>query len=384
MTQKFSTPKVNPTNWESSKCSLKKDWYIHYRIQTDQGFKLKIIKGMNHLKTWKERYDFTRELLQKELEKLKEPVTAPPVVTLPQPVSPTVHFSSFKEGLLAMLERKRKTCVARHCNNIYTLVERFMDTAEREGIHLAFGEVTRQNCLLILDSIDKYYPCTDKTYNRYVKDIGNLFGMLNYYEFIKYNPFQKILKKVVEVEARRIASPSERKQIDKYLYEHHYCFWRFMNIFFSSGARETELCRMETADIHLKERVFKVSVHKGRSKRQEIKPILPESYRHWAEVVAAGKKHPFGPNFEPGDVPINVDQVSKTWKRMVKVQLKLTHIDFYSLKHLHTDLIAQNHGIKLAQQLDDHKDVKTTSIYAVGEKSRHLNKLKQISIKFSN
>ncbi len=372
---------VYPTNWESSKASLKKDWYIHYRIYTDQGSKLRIVKGMNHLKTWEERYRCTKELLQKELDKLQKPVVTTPVDPVPAPV---VQFKTFKEGLLNMLDRKRKTCVKRHCDNIKTLVERFTDTADKEGIPLNFGEVTRQSCLLILDSIYKYYPCTDKTYNRYVKDIGNLFGMLDYYEFIKYNPFDKIIKKVVEVEAKRIASPVERKRIDKHLYEHHYCFWRFMHIFFSSGAREIELCRMETADIHLKERIFKVWVYKGRSKRQEIKPILPEAYRHWAEVVAAAKKHPFGPNFEPGDRPVNVDQVSKTWKRLVKDELELGYIDFYSLKHLHTDLIAQSHGIQLAQSLDDHKDVKTTSIYAVGEKTRHLNRLKQINIKFSN
>lgn len=381
MIQKYSTPMVNPTNWESPKCSLKKDWYIHYRIYTDQGSKLRIVKGMNHLKTWEQRYTRTKELLQKELSKLQKPVEAPVVVPPPAPVA---HFKTFKEGLENMLSRKRKSCVKRHCDNIETLLERFMDTAEREGIQLSFGEVTRQSCLLILDSIEKYYPCSDKTYNRYVKDIGNLFEMLNYYEFIKYNPFTKIVKKVVEVEARRVASPAERKRIDKYLYKQHYCFWRFMHIFFSSGAREIELCRMETADIHLKERIFKVWVYKGRSKRQEIKPILPEAYRHWAEVVAAAKKHPFGPNFEPGDRPVNVDQVSKTWKRLVKNELELGHIDFYSLKHLHTDLIAENHGIELAQQLDDHKDVKTTGIYAVGEKTRHLNRLKQINIKFSN
>ena len=381
MIQKYSQPMVNPTNWESSKCSLKKDWYIHYRIHTDQGSKLRIVKGMNHLKTWELRHACTKDLLRKELEKLQQPAATPAII--PSQTS-VVHYKDFKEGLLDMLNRKRKTCVKRHCNNIETLVERFMTTAERKGIQLTFGEVTRQNCLLILDSIEDYYPCSDKTYNRYVKDVGNLFGMLDYYEFIKYNPFQKIVKKTVEVEARRVASPDERKMIDKYLYEHHYGFWRFTNIFFSSGARETELCRMETADIHLKERIFKVWVYKGRSKRQEIKPILPEAYRHWAEVVALAKKHPFGPNFEPGNCPVNVDQVSKTWKRLVKDELKLGYIDFYSLKHLHTDLMAENHGIELAQQLDNHKDVKTTSIYAVGEKTRHLDKLKQINIKFSN
>ena len=379
--RKYSQPMVNPTNWESPRCSVKKSWFIHYRILTDEGLKLKIIKGMNHLKTWEDRHNYTRKLLRKTVQELEQSPKPVPVVTA---AAPSIKFLTFKEGLLNMLDRKRSSCVKRHCKNIETLVERFTDTAAREGLSLSFGEVSRQTCLLILDSISKYYPCSDKTYNRYVKDVGNLFGMLDYYEFIKFNPFAKILKKTVEVEVRRVANHEERKQIDNHLYQHHYGFWRFMHIFFSSGARETELCRMQTSDVHLQERVFKVWVFKGRSKRQEIKPILPEAYPHWVEVVSAAKKYPFGPNFEPGDRPLNVDQVSKTWKRMVKNDLKLGYIDFYSLKHLHTDLIAQNHGIELAQSLDDHKDVKTTSIYAVGEKTRHLNRLKQVNIKFSN
>jgi len=335
---------------------------------------------MNHLPTWEERHKKTQEILQQLIQSLENPVSLPAQVHK----SDTNYFTDFKAGLLDMLDRKRKNCSRRHCDNIKTLVDRFMDTADKEGIHLHFDNVRRQSCLLILDSIGKYYSCSDKTYNRYIKDIGNLFGMLAYYEFIEYNPFDKMIKKVVEVEAKRIATPAERKRIDKYLHDNHYYFWRFMHIFFSSGARETELCRMKTENIHLKERVFMVTVLKGRSKRQVIKPILPAAYRHWAEIVAAGKEYPFGPSFEPGDRPLNVDQVSKTWKRLVKNELKLGHIDFYSLKHLHTDLIAAGHGLDMAQSLDDHKDSQTTHIYAVGEKKRHLDRLKQINIKFSN
>jgi len=376
MITRFTPPKVSPGNWENPRCSVKKDWYIHYRLYYNNGSKQVILKGMNRFKTWDDRYKCTKEILEGELRKLS--------LSVEQPASPIVH-TDLRQLLTLMVDTKRKSCCKRHCDNLQTMVDRFLDTSVKMGSKLTVSNITRQQCLLILDRIyTEYKTFSDNTYNRYIKDLGTLFGDLMYYEYTDRNPFYKMRKKETVKQLKRIATKEEFAIIDEFLRKKHYHFWRFTRIFFSSGGREAELCRMTMSDILLKHREYKVTILKGRGQRQEIKAILPESYKFWKEVAEEGKdkKHPFGSSFAPDDKPLQPEVVSRTWKKLVKDELGMGDIDFYSLKHLHTDLIAARFGLETAQVHDDHHDSSTTGIYAVGEKKRQLEKLKQLDIGF--
>ena len=379
---KFSQPKVSPQNWENPRCSVKKDWYIHYRIYYQEKSKQVILKGMNQCKNWEDRCKCTKVLLEAEIQKLNHQLAAQLQVTNQQEVT---NITTLKNALTTMVNKKRQQCVPRHCNNLQTMVDRFVSCSEHLGYGFTLHNIRRGQVLHVLDQMYQDYPSfSDHTYNRYKKDLGTLFNDLMYWELCEHNPFDQIRKKETEKTLRRIASVEEFSIIERYLYKKHYNFWRFMQIFFYSGGREAELCRMEMKDILLKYKEFKITIKKGRSSRQEIKAILPGSYKLWKEIVeqGQGKKHPFGPSFCPDDQPLRPEVVNRTWKRLIKNELQLPEIDFYSLKHLHTDLVAARFGIETAQTLDDHKDPSVTGIYAVGEKKRQLEKLKQLDIGF--
>lgn len=380
---KFSNPKVSPENWTNPRCSLKKDWCIHYRIYYANNSKQVKIRGMNRFSNWDDRYKCTKDLLEAEIQKLENQLQQQQKIVDPRQ---TFDFNTLKDALVSMVNKKRQNCVQRHCDNLYTMVDRFVSCSETLGYKFTFTNIRRGEVLNVLDQMYKQFPSfSDNTYNRYKKDLGTLFNDLIYYELCEHNPFNQIRKKDTQKSLKRIASKEEFNLIDRYLYKKHYYFWRFMQIFFYSGGRGTELCRMEMKDILIKYKEFKITIKKGRSSRQEIKAILPGAFKLWKELAdeGQGKKHPFGPSFKPDDQPINPGIVNKTWKRLIKDELCMGDIDFYSLKHLHTDLVAARFGIETAQGLDDHKDPAVTSIYAVGEKKRQLEKLKQLDIGFN-
>lgn len=379
---KYSEPKVSPANWQNPRCSVKSDWYIQYRIYFATSSKQVILKGMNRFKTWEERHKCTADLLEAEIKKLIFQMEQQQKAADKEMV---MNFSTLEDTLTSMVNKKRESCVARHCDNLQTMVTRFITCSKALGYKFTLNNCRRGEVLNTLDRMYKEYPTfSDKTYNRYVKDLSTLFTDMGYYELCDHNPFDAIRYKETGKTLKRIASKEEFGVIDRYLYKKHYNFWRFMQIFFYSGGREAELCRMEMKDILLKYKEYKVTIKKGRSSREEIKAILPGSYKFWKEVVdeGQGKKHPFGPSFKPGDEPLKPDVVHRTWKRLIKDELNMGDIDFYSLKHLHTDLVAARFGIETAQALDDHKDPAVTGIYAVGEKKRQLEKLKQLDIGF--
>lgn len=378
---KVSTPTVFPSNWNSPRCSVKKNWHISYYVYTDAGRKKKIIKNMNHLKTWQERHEATKELLDAEIKRVNSADRDELLVK--QPTSYVVAYPNLQVALLAMVEKKRKHCDQRHCNNLETKAKRFYEVGKKLKLPMTIQTLTRQQCLSILDAMyTQYKTFNDKTYNNYVKDLRALFNELVYWEHTKDNYFNLIKKIPVVKQLKKIATLEQRKAIDKLLFEKNYALWRFMHIFFHSGAREAELCRMKTTDIHLKDRYFVITIKKGKSRRQEVKAILPAAYRHWGEVVMENELYPFGKDLLPGPVPMDPLKIGVLWKRLVKKHLGYKEIDFYSLKHLHTDMLAQTEGIDTAQAMDDHLNKETTMIYAVGEKSRKLSKLKQSHIKF--
>lgn len=88
--------KVNPKNWQTSKTSMKKDWFIYYRFydsrfKTNPKFKygkLVVLKGMNQFTIHEKRISKTSEIIGEETRKLKEkgfnPITsmAQPAFTL--------------------------------------------------------------------------------------------------------------------------------------------------------------------------------------------------------------------------------------------------------------------------------------------------------------
>lgn len=67
--------KVNPKNWQTSKASIKKDWFIFYRLYSSKyqetgkfkDIKLIVLKGMNHFKEGQERVFKTKKIFQPQL-----------------------------------------------------------------------------------------------------------------------------------------------------------------------------------------------------------------------------------------------------------------------------------------------------------------------------
>ncbi len=68
-----------------------------------------------------------------------------------------------------------------------------------------------------------------------------LFKELLELETIESNPIRDLSKRKTIKKLRELLSDKEREKIDKYLKLNFYIFWRFVNIFFHSGARESEM-----------------------------------------------------------------------------------------------------------------------------------------------
>ena len=204
-------------------------------------------------------------------------------------------------------------------------------------------------------------------------------------EVIEANPLKDLSKKKSIQKIRKLPTNEDRVIINDYLYKHHYRFWLFMQIFFHSGARLTELMKVKRSDINLREQFFIITIKKGRIAKEVIRPIKNIALPFWEEAIesASNDDYIFSKELLPGQKAIQSYQITKRWNRHIKVKLGIK-ADFYSLKHLNLDQTAAILGINDASAMASHASTGVTiKHYAFGEKLRQNERLRKVENKFA-
>ena len=209
-----------------------------------------------------------------------------------------------------------------------------------------------------------------------------IFKQLVLSDAIEYNIISDIPKKKEIKNIRIDFTDDEIKKIKKYLSINHYGFFRYMQIFFHSGSRSTELFNLKRQDVDINNQRFKVLVKKGRSFEEQWRAINNNALNYWIELYnAAGiKDYIFSFNFCPGTTQIAARQVSDKWRKYVKNRLGIDK-DFYLLKHHHTTKVINLYDHNLAAGINGHKSTKMNEKhYDMHHQKRIIEEAKKIDI----
>ncbi len=156
------------------------------------------------------------------------------------------------------------------------------------------------------------------------------------------------------------------------------CHKVFIQIFFHSGARRTELFSLRIENVYLDKGYYQVFVKKGRKKRWVTKVIKEIALPYWREQIGdLLSGYVFSVGLLPGNNPIRPEQVTRRWKRHVKDKLGIT-ADLYSLKHLNTDEISAELSLMEAAKHNSHSLQMAKKHYAVNETMRELERVRKI------
>ncbi|MCT4324233.1 site-specific integrase [Elizabethkingia anophelis] len=219
-------------------------------------------------------------------------------------------------------------------------------------IHLGYeftpiSEVETFHVNNILENLD----LPDYTFNKFIGYASKIFKIIKSAGCIKTNPCNDIDRKEHAHPERETLNDRKLHYVFYYLQDNHYEFFRFCKIFFLSGARESELMRVQKKDVDINNQEYKVTILKGGPPRIVTKVIIPEAIASWEEVLelcTSEDEFLFSKGLVPGDIPINPTQLSRRWKRHVKNSIEIKDQygevitvteDLYSLKHLFLDKI---------------------------------------------
>jgi integrase len=251
---------------------------------------------------------------------------------------------------------------------------------------LPIKDIKRKHIRLILDQCARTKArWSANTFNYYRAYLSLLFKELVEREAIEFNPVKEIAKQKATKLMRTVLRPIDKVLIKVHLTRKAPEFYRFIQIFFHSGARIGELLRLKGSDVNLKTQKYKCLIKKGKSFREVERTIKDLALPYWTEALQhCGKEGiVFSVGLQPGKKVIRSEQVTRRWEVHVKRDLKVI-ADFYSLKHLNTDETAALLCIKDAAAHNSHTStVITMKHYAVGEKERQHERLKKVGNRFA-
>jgi hypothetical protein len=214
-----------------------------------------------------------------------------------------------------------------------------------------------------------------------------IFEELKEVEAIETNPTKDISCKKKTKKMRPVLTLDEQIKINS-LRENHYTFWRYIMIFLGSQARTTELFSVKKIEgvVDLKAQQFQITQLKGDVIKEELRPIPDDVLTLWQEVWDEAKpgEYLFSKNLRPGLRKIGKSQICRRWAKYVKAPVEKGGMginkDFYPLKHLRTDTVAEQLDLEHAKAGTGHTNDNTAMIYAQGEKGRRLNKVKKVPV----
>ena len=385
----FTQPVIIPKNWDRSGARTDALWSIMYRFhdpayaaEYPEGKRIKF-RGMNSIKGIADRRHAVRELIKNEIEKLSQgfnPITGS--------MAPSSLMMEIEPGTV-ILEALTKAHARLHCGARTkseirkALVYIGKAVARLKYKHIPVSQVKRKHIRFILDQIGQDKGgWTAANFNHYRAYIKILFNELIEVEATELDPTSHIKKMKATIAIRKTLTLGERKTVDEHLRANYYTFWRFMHIFFHSGARVSELMRLRMDDVDIDGQRFKVMVQKGRSNVEEWKTIKDISRPLWEEVCSLPGEFVFSKGLVPGSTAISETQITRRWRRHVKTACGIT-ADFYSLKHSHSSEVVDMLSLREAAAHNSHADESMVArVYDIHRNTRERDRVKGLNNPF--
>jgi len=400
---------VIPKNWKTT-TSTKKNWKVYYRFYapglTGSGTKYpkgKLIttNGMNEFKDIHDRKQVVKGIIEgikHDLEnKDYNPITGyrKNIFEVKNDDYEIHPETPVMEALDAAYEKKKVTAGAK--KDLRSVLKYANIAAKNLKLHLIpVKDIRRRHMKILLDQIGKIKKekWTANNHNFYRSHLMMLFDELCEWETIENNPMERVSKMKHTVKKRPTLSMEQRQLIDQGLRKENYRFWLLMNIFFLSGARETEMVLVKHEDVNIKEQTVKYTILKGTGYREEYRPIPNNAANLWQQALVGSRRgqYLFAKDLKPGDKPISAaNAFTRRWETWVKKRTDEKGnpvygeniADFYSLKHSHSTELSRKVGTKLAALHNQHTEAVLKENYDTEGQERHMEILKRIQVSFA-
>lgn len=217
-------------------------------------------------------------------EKGYNPITGKFFIEKPSGIDPKTGFIDALHKAFDLLKLENTTL-----HDISSSINLFEIAAKKMGIErMEIDSVKRRHLRQLLETCEELKKSWSAySFNNSRAYLIMLYKKLLEQDAIKMIPVKDIPKQKIIIRIKNVLSPEERLKIDKYLKEVNPDYRRFMQIFFHSGSRKTELVRLKVEDVYLDKQYIKLLIKKGSQQREELRAIKNIALDFWKEQIKA-------------------------------------------------------------------------------------------------
>ena len=226
-----------------------------------------------------------------------------------------------------------------------------------------FGRQQAQNYMMHVEG----RGLSSKTYNNYIRFMGQFFNFCIDKGLAKENPFASIKLRRVDEKKRTVIPPEIRKKIMDFLVREQMDGYRLICLLtYHCLIRPKELLMLKVGNVSLKNDliIIPASVAKNHCERQismpmEIATLMVDYLRD-----ADDNLYLFSKGYLPGKQLLSTRDTGRTWSNMRKALRLPDCYQFYSLKDSGiTEMLEAGVPAKMVQELADHHSLEMTQKY---------------------
>lgn len=388
---------VTPKNWQSKSATTKKNWRIYYYFYDPSMSGRKIVRinaGINHIKDVNTRRTVVKKLIEDELYRL-EKLGYNPITSRMITPAEGVYEIDPETPLMQALEMAKEKLTVSH--KVKIDMKSALKVMEAAVLHLKYDRLPISSTSIrhlkaLMErcgQVNKKW--SERRYNMYRSYLIMLFTELVGYEATLANPAKDLKIRPVVKKIRKTLTAEQRTKVKDHLKKEAEAFYMFVNLFFHSGGRKTELMQQTTKTVDLDRQKYKALIKKGQQYIEVERTIKNVAMPYWKYFLTGAKSGDFlfGVGFRPAEKPMSPDTISRWWQRLIKdpkTGLGID-VDFYALKHLHTseliDIMGIDEGTKAAAEHNAHtSEGMVVKFYDVKREDRMHKKLKFMNNKF--
>lgn len=384
---------VIPENWKTcGKKALLMEWYIKYRFYDDNLKRNKqiMISRFNTFDNIEDKREAMNQAIKKVMYELEtigyNPIAAKTLKPVISPENQEINkFTPFIPAL-RYAASKMKVVQTTMDGEILWVIGQLETAAKKlyfDRINIA--DITLKHLHLICEeaSYKKDGSYSGDKFNRNKKVLRQLYKKLVLLEVTPMNfPMSLERQKGAAKKKKVLLTPADRKAIVEYLDAQSPRFLLFIQVFFHSGSRLTEMLRVKASDVDLKKQEVNYLVLKGRQYENKTRPIKDIAVKLWQEAIRGARQadYVFGQELMPSAIPIVPNVVKKRWQRLQeKLEIKAS---FYSLKHLNTTETTKIIGSRGAAEQNAESEEMIIKHYDQDATIRENDKVKKVNNPF--
>lgn len=344
----YSDPKISPLFPKPS--DIKKEW-----------FQFSFAQGINRIKEFKQRLAEAEILRKMIYDKLQlegwNPVTDtynPEVHSDIDANLKKVKLMSLNEALQFAFDKRKKEWTPKTQQDYGSMLKYFKKAGFESRLHdKGVHHFRGAHFKLLLETVETIRDLSHKGYNKYRDYLSTLVGEMVQWDIVEINYIHNIRsKKEPKTFAHIPPDEAQRQKIVDYIKTEHPNYYVFLCIIYGCTLRPKEILSLRVRDINFSRQEIRLEAKNAKTSTEGLIAMpnwLGEMLKRFLE------KHPNNENdymftssgsenFIPGINPPGKNLATRTWKSLVKDELRL-NISQYSLKKL-----AGNDMIKLQQE----------------------------------